>query len=215
MKFFTVYSAGFDELLKLLRLSIKYFGDGFEFNPIFSPLPTGWIGSQEWERNIDFKLDRIIETIEINLDKIIVWSDVDTVFTGYGAYKIISEKIKGMDLACMVNDAYDNNPRLNGGFVVIRCSEKTLNFYKAVKEFPKEFYYDQTAIRELIPPHQIKVSFLPDSFWACHRRNELAQSGGRHWPEHIIFYHATSYVDPGGKADRIKMALMGDFGPLS
>ncbi len=236
MKFYTVYTPELIDHLRLLERSMYDFGKEFTLHPIVSPLPTGFIRTIQHQNNIDFKLDQIVKTVASNLGETIVWADVDIVFVGYGVYDTIQSYIADADtdMCCVIDEAnideLNGGSRANGGFFVIKCTEKTLLFWRKVRDFPKKRttpskkehsesnhgFYEQDVINTLLP--ELNVKFLPESFWCCHRRNEWGNKGvfartGRYWPEKIILFHATSYIDSAGKLYKIQRALMGDFGP--
>ena len=143
--------------------------------------------SEGWKEAVRFKLNCIINTIEENNDKIIVWSDSDVVFLD-DPIKIMLEYIENFDVCGMSEREADQPNYINGGFLVIRCDKKTSFFWKSIlEEVINNDYglYDQDAMNDLFENYDINVRSLPLSFWCEHR----VYCFGEKRPEKIIVYH--------------------------
>ena len=182
IKIFTVFTADLRPLSELYLTSIRS-SSSCHLEPVMieCPLPTGEFLSHEFKRVIDFKIERIIETIRENIGQIIVWSDIDIVFLK-NPYQFIVSKTWQYDVSYM-NDGGGN---LSGGFYAIRCSSETLGAWTALRLHPKEAHlYEQAALNEILS--KASLNLLPDTFWAHHRQvfwNHVP-------PQNIVAFHAT------------------------
>ena len=142
--------------------------------------------NKHWKNAVQFKLNCMIKTIKENFGNIIIWSDVDVVFLN-NPKTIILDYIKKVDVCGMLE--LKKNKKINGGFIVIKCSEKTLNFWNAVlyevqnNSVWENYNYEQGAMNSLFKKYDINTKILPSSFWCDHRTVEECR------PKNIIVYH--------------------------
>ena len=132
-----------------------------------------------------------------NLGDTIIWSDVDILLL-QNPMPIIMSFIRSADV-CGISENHNRN-YINGGFFVIKCSEKTVTLWQEIANDPKnQGYYEQDATNKHINQRRdIKLAILPDSFWCNHR-------GQR--PTNTILFHATQLFDPQSKFTKMKDVL--------
>jgi hypothetical protein len=204
MKLFAIITKSHEPIWEVFADSVKKYGPEFELCMI--DCPTGGelaaVGGERFKSIVDFKLEQVVKTITENLGDVIVWSDTDVVFVRTGISQVINEYIADVDVTGMANEC--TGKELNGGFLVIKCSEKTLAFWKQLKDIPKDTdFYEQDLMNKLIVKSDIKYKVLPDAFWCDHRMYEkIYHSGGKFFvwsngkeilvPSDTMVFHATS-----------------------
>lgn len=115
-----------------------------------------------------YRNKKIIEIIEYNLNTTICISDIDIYF-----FKPFSSEclnlINGYDILHMRDGIHLLQP--NGGFTILKCNEKTLNFYKfilnKVINSDNRFYLDQDAMLDYYNNQNIydlKHNYLDERF---------------------------------------------------
>ena len=123
---------------------------------------------------------------ENNMGQIIVCSDVDVQFFGEAVPSLL-EELGDFDVACQYGGSEGGVP-LNGGFFVMRCNERTLNFLIEIdKNFTEDSQYMINKFKDLC-----KCKALSDKFFT------IGQVLARAWrgevtftlPNPILVHHA-------------------------
>jgi hypothetical protein len=125
-----------------------------------------------------FKTEMTIDAIRDNQKDFIIISDIDIQFFK-PIYSII-KSLPELDLRFQI----DPDKNYNLGFQLIRCNEKTLEFYEHVlKRLKQENKWDQHIVNENLKYFpDLTFGFLPESFWAY---------DGKSPPSDIVLHHAT------------------------
>ena len=123
---------------------------------------------------------------ENNMGQAIVCADVDVQFFGEAVPSLL-EELGDFDIACQYGGS-DGDIPLNGGFLVMKCNEKTLNFLTQIdKNFTEDSQYMINGFKDLC-----KCKALSDKFFT------IGQVLGRAWrgevtftiPNPILVHHA-------------------------
>lgn len=180
---YSLYTDNVLDMVSIFRSSIDVFKDYFDINMIHYPYEYSEIFQDKNFKAIHlYKIDQIIETTKANFGKIIIWSDCDVLFLK-NPYKETIEYARQYDLSFFDNGEYLTS-RINMGFIVINCNEKTLSFWLKVRAAlaltlkimanSKTQYYSQDIIYAMLKElKNITYGVLPDSFWNCHRNNPI------------------------------------------
>jgi hypothetical protein len=131
------------------------------------------------------KMDLILDSIQENLDSVIVWSDVDIVFVR-NPVPVIQEifDIDG-SLDILFQRENTHSHEVNAGFLAMRCSDILTAFYKLIAfELGRNRHADeQMVINHVLNGNcSVKWSLLPTSFYA--------KTHGWPPPDDLIIYHA-------------------------
>lgn len=158
MKVLTMYSESHKPLLQYfletfpfepgIELTIKFF-DSKETNSVcFTPM---------WKQAMIVKLNYIIEQIEIIKDEdILLYSDIDVQFFGNIKTDIESRLLcENINILFM----YDN-PSLCMGFFACKANDKTLQFFKNIRNVVTRFTSDQSACNKTFAQNYIDFKFL-------------------------------------------------------
>lgn len=182
IKVYSIYTSKYHDLMKLFSKSLSHYPDNFELIKIeCDKSDEGDFLSDGYKKIIDFKISHIIRTIKENMGDVILWSDCDILFFKNPFNEIINYA-KEYDL-CGMQEPYQNrhppfNRLMNGGFLIIKCSEKTLALWEKIvfilslTKYSKDpGLYEQDVLNYLINLREtdIKYLILPDSFWATSR----------------------------------------------
>ena len=141
------------------------------------------IHCRDGRKLIDFRLDKQIFTINQNMGKIIIWSDVDLVFLQKVSLHILNA-LNNADICGIQEQA--GTTKINGGFVAMRCTPQVLELYKTVRDTPKDKFhlYEQDLINQLLATStDVKLQLLPKTFQCHHMRS--------HYDGPLVVYHAT------------------------
>lgn len=146
------------------------------FNPksiVYKPVEqnVGNFRDNDYIDTLLFRNQMFIDLISVNKDDIIIMSDVDIIILK-DFYDYVVETMKDKDIMHM-RDGYFGVNFMNGGFTVIKCSEKTRNFYEIILDKTKnsgdKFYLDQDAIKDYYykdnNPLNLKWDYLPASMF--------------------------------------------------
>lgn len=133
-----------------------------ELNPIMIEDIKEYSGDHQFT-GLTIKLDLLIEAILQNMGETIIFSDA-TIFVHHENNSKFEEYImqyKDYDLVFIDESA---NKIYNIGFITIKCSEKTLNFFKDALEImnTKQRNHDQASINFLLNPFGIYSHKKPD-----------------------------------------------------
>ena len=97
---------------------------------------------------IEFKVRQEVASIQANMGGVIIWSDIDIVFLRK-ITRPVSHSLGFADI-CFVHE-YHGSDRINGGFMAIRCNERTLDLFTRVSniDLGRFAFHDQDAIHRL------------------------------------------------------------------
>ncbi len=139
-----------------------------------TPGGDGDYQSDLWYFCIERKIGALVEAIRDNWGDIVLWADIDIQFFR-PCTDLVLDCMQGHDLACQM--WHENLGDVNTGFMAIRCNERSLAFFEAVRELPFEGrdFADQDVINDLLdggePPvrwtrfprqiYQIKLGPMP------------------------------------------------------
>ncbi len=171
-------------------------------------------GTAGFIQAITDKVDLIIASVKENSGSIIIWSDVDIVFLSDPADEI--RKIVAMNPETDLwfqRETREPEKDVNAGFVVMRCTDKVISFYRSVLDLMNvnPNWNDQEAINYLLRGKcGVKWSYLPAAFYA--------RSHG--WPpkSRLIMYHANCTFGNDAVGQKIRqfaqLRLLTKYGPL-
>ena len=126
-----------------------------------------------------------LDVIKGNQGRIVIFSDIDIQFFGK-CNDVILETIKDKDL--LFQSEHWPDLSINGGFIVVRCNQKSIALYQALldRKFEKLPFYEQTAMNDILKENTIGLfwGILPKQFWA--------KSHGGVPPLDILLHHANA-----------------------
>ena len=157
--------------------------------------PTGEYESPGFDHVMLEKIKLIIENIDLNDDRLLVYADCDVQFFGDFDFEMLDNDI------LFQNDFFQDN--YCAGFLVAKQNQNVLNFFKDVKErFFKSMngkIHDQTIIYYMFQEKYggIKKDMLPSNkYWTV-----AFSTGGNPWdgqkidvPDELIAHHANFTV---------------------
>lgn len=128
----------------------------------------GSFRTQQYLETLIYRNKKVIDIIEQNFNEVICISDIDIYF-----FKPFSSEclklIEDFDILHMRDGIHLLQP--NGGFTILRCNEKTLNFYKFILDKvvnnPNKFYLDQDAMLDYYNSKNIfdlRYNYLDERF---------------------------------------------------
>lgn len=140
-----------------------------------------------------FRNEKIVDLITENKNEIIILSDVDIVIVK-NFYEYILNAMESKDILHMT-DGYFGAHFINGGFTVIRCNEKTKNFYELILkktiDSGDKFYLDQDAIKDYYYKDNNSLNlnwgYLPPSMFPVRYDWNLLKNH----KEDVVLFHAT------------------------
>ena len=114
-----------------------------------APAGEGDYLSDAWHFCIQKKIDVLVEAIQDNWDDIILWADIDVQFFR-PCTELVLRSMEGNDIAFQI--WHRTLEDVNSGFMAIRCNERTLAFFEAVRErpFKGRDFADQDVINDLL-----------------------------------------------------------------
>ncbi len=159
---------------------------------------TGNFLAQDFLDCIRRKLALIEASIESHTGEIIVWADVDIVFSG--EVKSVVNDLFGKDrqLKLLFQREGHHLPDVNTGFIAIRCDEETREFFRDVssrlnREPSKN---EQAVVNDLLQAGTtIRWEYLPWTFYA--------RTHGWPPPRTAILYHANYTKGTNGVGQKI------------
>ncbi len=119
-------------------------------------------GTDLFKNAIKRKMDLIIDTIKENIGEVILWSDVDIVILR--DFREDIEKTLGDKDIAISPEAPIFNEVINSGFMGIRCSEKTANYFGMIKHVCcKQNKTEQPIINKTID--KLNYVILSNKYW--------------------------------------------------
>jgi len=182
MKLYVVYDDGSKTLKD--KWFLRYIRDEWEINITHIDLPGPAYSSfltNRWKEIVRRKNETILKSIKDNLGAVIVWTDIDIQFFGE-CVPAINELIAGNDF--LFQSEHGDINEVNIGFMVIRCSDESYNFWKTVMERVAAGEWDQAAVNDMLRKGtaRIRYNILPSKFWATSHHNAP--------PADIVLHHA-------------------------
>lgn len=163
----------------------------------------GDFGSPGFERAVRDKMDFLARRVRELPGRILLWSDVDIQFFRPAAPAIL-ESLEGRD-ALFLAEHWPAR-EINTGFIVIRCNDRTLRFFEAIRDtdFSRLPYHEQSAINDRLTanPDGLSWDVLPATFWC--------KSSGGLPPPGIILHHANctrARVEGGRRVSSLELKL--------
>jgi hypothetical protein len=196
MKRLKLYSIYTKEAVELKNIFLRSIQDDWEINICYLSdvdVDGNW-GTKEFGKLMRKRIKYIIEIIEKNWSYIVIWSDIDIQFFR-GCSSLMMKAIAKNDIVFQ-SECWPSK-EINAGFIVMRCNQKTLLFFKSVLLFNLEKlkYFDQSAMNQILSENSIDIKWdiLPPQFWAMSHRTLP--------PKDIVLHHAncTSPITRDGK----------------
>lgn len=193
MRLYTIYTK---EAIELKNIFLRSIQDDWEVNIInLEEIGEGgnW-GTPGFGKLMRKRIGYMIEIIEENLGDIIIWSDIDIQFFRKCS-SLIVQSIDKNDIVFQ-SECWPKK-EINAGFIVIRCTQKTLSFFKSVLTFKLEElkFFEQSAMNLLLSENELDLMWdvLPAQFWAMSHSN--------YPPKDVVLHHAncTSPIMRNGK----------------
>ena len=182
MKLYSIYTEETNDLKDIFMNSIQ---DDWEINLVFwgKTGEDGNWGTESFGKLMRKKIQFIIDTVEKNQGDIIIFSDIDIQFFGK-CTKLIETAIENNDILFQSENWPEK--RINAGFIVTRCNDRTLSFFKSVSNIKLESlkFFEQSAMSKILKDGivDLKWDILPSQFWAMsHQKNP---------PLDIVLHHA-------------------------
>lgn len=182
IKLFSIYT---DETVELKDIFLKSIQDDWDITIYYfgKAGEGGDFGTPSFLKLIKKRLEYQIDAIEKNWNEIIIWSDIDIQFFKRCS-NLILNAIDKKDIVYQ-SECWPQK-KINGGFIVIRCNQKTLSLFKSVLEFPLEGYdfFEQSVMNQILSENKLELKWdvLPKQFWAM--------SHGTTPPDDIVLHHA-------------------------
>ena len=162
---------------------------------------------QGWIQAIHNKIDFIIDAIAENIGSIIIYSDVDIQFFA-PSQETILKTLADTDFAIQKEEPKGS---VCTGFFACRAHEKTLNLWKAIKQFVinNPQYNDQHAFNYLVRnTNQFNISwhYLPENFFGGGTFTDTIWKPGDSLriPENPIMHHANYTVSVAHKIAQLE-----------
>lgn len=206
IKLIASYNPEQEEMKEYFINSIK---DDWDFNivkyGVAADLTTG-----AYYDTVRKKYETIINEIKNNFGKIVILADIDIQFFRK-CNDIIINLMKDLDLAILPEKLpWKIGDDVNGGFVVIKCNDKTLSLFQEIYSTRNTwtgYKGDQFYLSELLKKKHIGNNFkydkLPIQFWMRRYTDKIP-------PKDIIMHHAVQDDhEPGGyeKETRVKLKM--------
>jgi hypothetical protein len=156
--------------------------------------------AEDFKRCIQFKLAKIIESIQRNHNAVIVWSDVDIQFFGLQPRHILAYFDPGTDFVVQRWSLADEDAC--GGFYSIRCSPKMEDFFSEITALTADTTdgNEQVAINLALKSASVQIN------WRLFGREFYSRSHGIQVPSNALMHHATCLAS--GDAVKQKMSLL-------
>lgn len=200
MKAFGVYSEENKELHD--EWFLKTLSDDFELNFKYLGSSGGaevHFASDYWFGALRTRHENLCQAIRDNFGEIILSMDLDIQFFGQ-CIPVITEAMTKKDIVFQ-SEHWPPTGEVNAGFVAIRCSDRTLDFYNRVAqmEFEKMPLGDQSAINMLLQEksNNLEWGVFPAQIWA--------RSHGCVPPDDIVVHHANCTADKTAKVNQLKL----------
>lgn len=185
--------------------------DDFEIVAKHAPQEcSGNFWSENWEKTTKKKVIHIIDTIENNMGKIMIFSDADVQFFSSVTDIITPFFDAGYDL--IIQEDFPNQ-WVCSGFFAQTCNEKTLSLWKKVHDYMCEHNEksDQKSLNYVLDHlllGDIRWTYLPLTFM-----NGGRLTGGSVWepgdtvsiPRDIVIHHANFTVGIENKIEQLRL----------
>ena len=135
-----------------------------------------------------FKLDRIIESLELHPRSISVWSDVDIIF-----FRPVEPYIRGclsrVDLA--ISPEHDWGWHINSGFLAARGTKANIEMFREVRRlcYDHGLPGEQGLIDQFLMSGRVPWCIFPKTFRNTTMPNQL--------PPDSVFFHANNVCEAG------------------
>ncbi len=182
MKLYSIYT---EESRKLKDIFINTIQDDWEINLVFwgKTGEDGNWGTESFGKLMRRKIEFIIDTVERNWNDIIIFSDIDIQFFRK-CNNLIETAMENNDI--LFQAEHWPEKKINAGFIVTRCNQRTLDFFKSVSDLKLENleFFEQSAMTEVLNRKAVdlKWDILPSQFWAMSHSNKP--------PRDIVLHHA-------------------------
>lgn len=182
IKLYSIYTEEAKELKDIFMSTIQ---DNWEINLVSwgQAGEDGNWGTESFGKLMRKKIEFVIETLEQNRGNIIIFSDIDIQFFGK-CTKLIKKSLKNNDI--LFQSEIWPQKKINAGFIVAKCNDRTFNFFKSVSDIKLENlkFFEQAAMNMILDRDNpyLKWDVLPSQFWAM--------SHGGNPPLDIVLHHA-------------------------
>ncbi len=189
-------------LIKIFLDSIK---DEWDIKIIEHGVPTD-IVTDEFYATIREKYRRVVDYIRTNQGKLLIISDVDIQFFKPATPEML-KALEGNEIVFLsreVNpDIWKKGDVVNVGFIITKCNQKTLRFFKIVLNAQWEKSTgEQGFMNQLLLNSEFKYGVFPHQFWMQRHSKGIP-------PQDIILHHAVQEGEPESRnqASRLKMKI--------
>ncbi len=166
MKFTYFYSPSYEFYNVHLKENL---GDLFDVKGIIiDEIKPGTDKSKHHFDKLTIKIELIIKEIEENIGNFIIFSDA-TIFVNNKNRDKLPEYFKKYEENDLTFINESSGKYYNIGLILIKCDEKTLNFFKNVLETMKtneKYTHDQTAINYLLKNSGLKYGFFDEKIFS-------------------------------------------------
>lgn len=184
MKLYTVVTPS--HLKLFTEIFFPSVSSSFELAVIKQSIPgSGYFMEFSYLKSLEFRLLSILSSIQDNIHKVIVWSDVDILFN-----PLFNNDVAWSDFNNGHADLCFSRLGLNGpqpcfGFFMLRCTESSYKFwenvYVGVLNSPEK--YDQIVGHDILLKGETPFAILPDSYHSNCFEHEC--------PKDFKLFHAT------------------------
>ena len=117
-------------------------------------------GTKQYLDILKQRTEIILGLIKQNFGEYIIMSDIDIQFFA-PCTDLINESLKDYDAVYLIEHL--SVQTINGGFIVINCNDKMLNFYTQLSKADLSVYkhFDQTYTQQAIQENVFKAGVLP------------------------------------------------------
>ncbi len=163
--------------------------EAFELNPCsLEQEGAGEFLADDFKNCIQFKLKKILESIEQNPGAIVVWSDIDIQFFRLQPEHILSYFDPETDFVAQRLSL--TSDEICGGFYAVRCSPKTYDFFNKVNNLTRE----ETGGNEQDAINLALKAAPPRVNWRFFGREFYSRTHGIGIPPNAVLHHATCVV---------------------
>ena len=162
-----------------------------------------------WHTIFVKKIDMVIKAVARNMGSVIAVSDVDIQFFRPIAVDL-RERIRNYDIMWQNNACKRkwNVEELCGGFMVVKCSKKTLAFFEAayneIVSINHPSVDDQVIYANMLGRYpQLRFALLPDNYWL---HSQMWSANDKlNIPKDIMIHHANWIVGVEHKLAQLKL----------
>ena len=133
------------------------------------------IPNQHHFTGLTIKLELVIDAIQKNLGETIIFSDATIFIHSENGAKLEEyiNQFHAYDI-CFIDESM--NERYNIGFLTIKCSEKTMNFFKEALNLMQIINHDQAAVNYLLQTTELNYIMYDHRIFCGDFREELRDS---------------------------------------